>query len=137
MIRRHLLRRYAHLLLNADMQSTRVILAWGAILWSLMLFWPGDTFDRPTYTIMGHIASEEVWATAFGVQGVVMLWSLLYGYRNRITLMIDAVLGCLLWSTSCLCMLASVYPPPAAISAEITSAVASWWFLVRYSLKRA
>jgi hypothetical protein len=31
-------------------------------------------------------------------------------------------------------MLMSVYPPPAAISAEIAAAFASWWVLVRFSV---
>ena len=136
MTNRRLFRRYMYILFNADLQAVRIMLAWGAIFWSLMLFWPGNTFDRPTYHIMSHYASEAVWAAAFGVQGVVMMWSLLSGKHSKLTLISDAVLGCILWTASCLCMLASVYPPPAAISAEITSAVASWWVLVRYNLPR-
>jgi hypothetical protein len=134
MIPRNIKRRYLHILFQSDLEATRLLLSWGALFWALMLFWPGDTFGRPTYTIMGHYASEHVWATAFLLQGAVMMYSLLFGYKSRITLVVDAVLGCVLWTVSCLCMLASVYPPPAAISAEICAAVASWWVLVRYHL---
>jgi hypothetical protein len=134
MVPRKVTRRYLHILFQSDLEATRLMLAWGAVFWAVMLFWPGDTFSRPTYTIMGSYASEHVWAAAFLLQGVVMMYSLICGYKSRITLVVDAVLGCILWTVSCLCMLASVYPPPAAISAEICAAVASWWVLVRYHL---
>ena len=123
-----------HILFKSDLEATRLMLSWGALFWALMLFWPGNTFDRPTYTIMGHYAPEWTWASLFLVQGLVMMYSLLCGYKSRVTLVADAVLGCLLWTVSCMCMLASVYPPPAAISAEICASVASWWILVRYHL---
>ena len=134
MITRNIPRRYLHILFRSDLEATRLMLAWGAIFWAIMLIWPGDTFDRPTYTLMGRYASESIWATAFMVQGLIMMHSLLCGHKSRITLVADAVLGCILWTVSCMCMLASVYPPPAAISAEICAAVASWWILVRYHL---
>ena len=63
-----------------------------------------------------------------------MLWSLIYGYRSKALFVLDALLGAFLWSVSCWSMLLSVYPPPAAIAAELTSAVASWWMIVRYQI---
>ena len=128
--------RLRHLMFNIDMEGTRFTLSFAAIIWSIMLFWNGDTFDRPTYTYMAAIADELTWATLFGLQGICAFYSLLAEKKNRFLFNFDAVLGCLLWSGSCVAMLMSVYPPPAAISAEIAAAFASWWVLVRFSVDK-
>ena len=128
--------RLRHLMFDIDMEGTRFTLALAACLWSIMLFWSGDTFDRPTYIVMASIANELTWATLFGLQGICAFYSLLAEKKNRFLFNFDAVLGCLLWSGSCVAMLMSVYPPPAAISAEIAAAFASWWVLVRFSVDK-
>ena len=128
--------RLRHLMFGIDMEGTRFTLALAACLWSVMLFWSGDTFDRQTYSVMASIADELTWATLFGLQGICAFYSLLAEKKNRFLFNFDAVLGCLLWSGSCVAMLMSVYPPPAAISAEIAAAFASWWVLVRFSVDK-
>ena len=128
--------RLRHLMFAIDMEGTRFTLALAACLWSIMLFWSGDTFDRPTYTVMASIADELTWAALFGLQGICAFYSLLTEKKTRFLFNFDAVLGCLLWSGSCVAMLMSVYPPPAAISAEIAAAFASWWVLVRFSVDK-
>ena len=45
-------------LFDSDLVATRLTLALAELLWALMLFWPGDTFTRPTYTEMGQVAPE-------------------------------------------------------------------------------
>ena len=130
--RRNIRRRLNYLLWCSDLEATRFTLAMAALMWALLLFWPGETFSRPTYSLMGQMAPEWAWASLFGLQGTVMLYSLLTGWRNALVMVVDAVLGCALWSASCIAMLLSIYPPPAAISAEIAAAFASWWVLVRF-----
>lgn len=119
-----------------DMEGTRFTLTLAACLWSVMLFWSGDTFDRQTYSVMASIAGELTWATLFGLQGICAFYSLLAEKKNRFLFIFDAVLGCLLWSSSCIAMLMSVYPPPAAIGAEIAAAFSSWLVLVRFSVDK-
>lgn len=53
-------------LFDSDLIATRLALFLTEALWSIMLFWPGDTFARPTYSWMGAVAPEPVWALAFG-----------------------------------------------------------------------
>lgn len=118
--------------LEANMDALRLVLALSALMWACLLYLPGDTFSRPTYTIMSKLASENEWATAFMAQGAVMLWSLMRGTANKWLFILDAGLGCVLWTTSCVAMMFSVFPVPAAISAEIISAMASWWVMSRY-----
>lgn len=68
-----------------------------------------------------------------------MLYSLLWGYKARWSFVLDALLGCILWTGSTLaCFLAHyksiyTYQPPAAMSYEVIAAVFSWWHLVRYT----
>lgn len=121
----------------SDMIGVRFSLALGAILWGLMLFWPGETFDRPTYTLMSKFAPELAWASLFLVQGMYAMYDVLFpSEKSRTAMILDAALGCVLWTLSCICMLFSVYPPPAAIAGEISLALASWWNLVRFNYKR-
>lgn len=112
--------------------GTRVVLACGSLLWALMLFWPGDTFGRPTYTLMHRFASEWAWASLFLVNGLYSLYAITTDQRSKTALLVEGALGCALWSGSCICMLMSVYPPPAAIAGEISLAFAAWWHLVRF-----
>ena len=125
-------RRFSDILWGSDLLASRFFLAMASLTWAFLLFWPGDTFQRPTYTLMGKFATEWVWACLFLVQGGLALYSLLYKSRNKFLLLGDGILGCILWTGSCVAMLLSVYPPPAAISAEIIAAFMSWWILVRY-----
>lgn len=126
------LHRLKRIIFLESMDSLRVCLSVAALTWSALLYWPGDTFNRPTYDLMNYVAGELWWATAFLLQGVVMLLALLYDYRDRFVVLFDCVMGCVLWSACTVMMLLSVYPPPAAISAEIIMAFASWWVLVRF-----
>jgi len=95
-----------------------------------MLAAPDVTFNRSTYSIMAKIASEEVWAVAFGVHSLLLIVSLFV--RRHTILFFDVIFGSLLWTVAVICMLFAVYPPPAAISSEVSSAIASWWILLTY-----
>lgn len=119
---------------GSDLIASRFFVSLASIFWSFLLFWPGDTFARPTYTLMSKFANETTWAILFGLQGLAGLYSIIHKSRDKLLLVTDAVLGCMLWTGSCVAMLLSVYPPPAAISAEIVAAIMSWWILVRYPI---
>lgn len=124
------------ILLHADLTLLRLLIAMSSLFWSIMLFWPGDTFARPTYEYMSKIAKEEYWATAFAIHFTVSIVSLAFKQMRYLSVLGEGVLGSLIWTSSCLLMLLSVYPPPAAISAEIATALASWWIIVRYPIIR-
>jgi hypothetical protein len=91
---------------------------------------------------MAALAHENVWASLFLLQGCVMLYSLLWGYRSRLSFVVDALLGCVLWTVStAACFIAhyhaaTSYQPPAAMAYEVMGAMASWWCLVRYTFPR-
>lgn len=141
---RHPLKRLKYIMWYSDLEATRFSLAFGSLLWSMMLFWPGELFTpvRTTYHLMATIAPEHIWAALFALQGSVMVYSLLWGYRSQLSFVSDAVLGCLLWtSTTVACFLShfqtwATYQPPAAMSYEVMGMLASWWCLVRYTFPK-
>lgn len=130
------MRRLTHLFLHANVDPLRFFIAASSLLWAVLLFWPGDTFDRQTYALMRAVAPETAWAIAHLVHGSVAIYSVLSGHRSRAAWLADPILGCLLWSTSSAAMLLSVYPVPAAIAPQIVGALASWWLMVRYEVRR-
>ena len=144
MIKRNISSRLNFILWRSDLEATRLALAVGSLLWALLLFYPGELFTetRTTYRLMAQIALENVWGMAFLLQGVVMFYSLLWGTKSHLTYMADALLGCVLWTSStAACFIshyfyAPIYQPPAAMSYEVVAAVASWWCLVRYKFPK-
>lgn len=142
--RRNIPSRIGHIMWRSDLEATRLLLAFGSILWAVLLFWPGALFtpERTTYVVMAKLASEEVWGALFLLQGSVMVYSLLWGYKSRLSFIVDALLGCVLWTAStAACFIAhfhtfASYQPPAAMSYEVMGAIASWWCLVRYTIDR-
>jgi hypothetical protein len=118
-------------LFDSDLIATRLALFLAEALWAVMLFWPGDTFDRPTYSEMAKIAPELVWAVAFGVSASLQLCIVLYRQCNKTWAHIFAYWNAILWASSILLMFRGVYPPPAAIGGEVALAVSAVWIAVR------
>lgn len=117
---------------NKDTSVAQFFIGLASMFWAIMLFWPGDTFERQTYWLMAEMMVEHAWALFFLMNGFFMIimstrvWILNFWIEITWT-----TISCVLWSASCIAMLLAVYPPPAAISAEISLALAAWWVLVR------
>ena len=123
--------RVAAAIFDSDLIATRLLLAFAEFLWAVMLFWPGDTFGRPTYALMAALAPENVWACAFGVTSYLQLYIVLNGRQHTLWAHYFALWNSLLWSYVVGSMLLSVYPPPAAIAGEISLMTAAAWVWVR------
>lgn len=151
MIKRNIKARIWHLAFKSDLEGTRFTLALGALFISMGFFWPTKIFPtaeqiaagagRHTYALMAQMAPEWVWATAFLIQGAVMMFSLFTGYRSRFFMWLDAILGVVLWTAAIgACYLAYwrgfdmiwEYRPPAIMGGEVAAMLASWWVFVRY-----
>jgi hypothetical protein len=96
---------------------------------------------------MAAIANENLWAIAFLISGSVGMYSVVMNIRNYITLVFESILGSLLWSTSTIACFAAhwpqketflealaAYPPPAAMSGELTLTLGCFAVLMRYSV---
>lgn len=122
---------FSSAMFDTDMVSARLLLGLSEFTWAVLLLWPGDTFGRPTYQMMSEVMSEEYW-------GIVFLFSSLMqfgiiastNYHSR-EARYFAAYNAILWGFAVISMLKSVYPPPAAISAEIVMALASGWIWIR------
>ena len=118
-------------LFDSDLIATRLALFIAEALWAVMLFWPGDTFERPTYSAMGVVAPELVWACAFGISAVLQISIVVYQQCSRPWAHLFAAWNAALWLAAVVLMIAGVYPPPAAIGGEIALTVSAVWIAVR------
>ena len=118
-------------LFDSDLIATRLALFIAEALWAVMLFWPGSTFDRPTYSEMAKLAPELVWATAFGISAVLQISIVVYQQCGRAWAHLFAAWNASLWCASVVLMVKGVYPPPAAIGGEVALAVSALWIAIR------
>ena len=125
------LRNLSSALFDTDLISTRITLAMAEVLWALMLFWPGDTFVRPTYAIISGVMSETAWAFTFLISGILQIGIVLFNQYGRPWAQVFANWNAVLWVFVVGASLMSVYPPPAAIGGEIALACAAFWIWVR------
>lgn len=121
----------SHALFDTNLTAVRLSLALSELIWALMLLWAGDTFSRPTYLLMQHVMREEAWAVLFMISGVMQITIVAQeDYHSRFARYF-AGYNAALWVFVVVSMLLAVYPPPAAISAEVTSALFATWIWVR------
>ena len=121
----------SHTIFDTDLTGVRLGLAMSSFVWFALLAWPGETFGRPTYTIMSHVMSEEAWAFIFLTDAVAQMSIVLQEDFHSKFARYFAGFNATLWGFVVISMLLSVSPPAAAISAEIVSAVWAFWIWVR------
>lgn len=63
-------------MLHSDDAKIRWLMALSSLGWSLVLWMPWDTFDRPAYTLM-RWAPEWLWGLAFFLHGAGAIWRIL------------------------------------------------------------
>ena len=114
-------------LFKSDFVATRLILGMAELIWALMLFWPGNTFSRPTYTVMGEIAPELCWAVLFLFTAGIQYYIVAVKATQTKAAWYFSCWNALLWVTAVGSMLVSVYPPPAAIGGEFALMFAAVW----------
>lgn len=118
-------------LFDSDLVASRLALALAEMCWAAMLLWPGDTFDRPTYSMMGHVENEHTWAFAFFVTSVMQFSIVVQADYHGKFARYFAGWNAALWIFTVTSMLLSVHPPPAAIGGEIALMVTATWVWLR------
>ena len=121
-------------LFESDLVATRLSLALAELLWAVMLLWPGDTFIRPTYFMMSLVANEATWAFVFLFSGIYQVYLVAAQKVRTRQAELFAWFNAVVWCCTVGFMLASVYPPPAAIGGEVSLAVAALWIAIRPAL---
>lgn len=129
--RKVVLKTLTRILWDTDLIASRFTLAVGEFAWAVMLLWDGNSFDRPTYAHMALVMNEEIWGLVFVFSGVTQLSILLLNDFHSKFARYFAGWNSMLWSYTVWSMLASVYPPPAAIGGEIALALAALWIWIR------
>ena len=116
---------------DSDLIASRLTLFLAELLWALMLLWPGDTFDRPTYNLMSVVATEGTWAVLFLTSATLQMYIILSENFRSAFAHWFAGWNALIWVFVVASMIGSVYPPPAAIGGEISLAVLAVWIFIR------
>ena len=118
-------------LFESDLVATRLALAFAEMCWAIMLLWPGDTFGRPTYTVMAQIAPELCWAVAFFATSILQFTIVALDLCKTRAAWVFSGWNTALWLTSIVAMIVSVQPPPAAIGGEMALALSALWIFAR------
>ncbi len=116
---------------DSDLIGTRIILFMGELFWAIMLFWNGDTFDRPTYKHMAVIFTEELWGIIFLLSSITQLTIVLLNDMHSRFARYFAGWNAVLWMYVVFSMILSVYPPPAAIGGEVALTFGALWVWIR------
>jgi hypothetical protein len=122
------------LLTKFNCDGVRIFLIVSSYLWSVLLFMPGNTFDKETYYLMAKIADEHVWAIGFFVYALLGTLNL-ENLFDRKYIIVESIIGFLIWSTTAVCLYMSTSQAPAAAAPHIIGAFMSWWILIRAGLK--
>jgi hypothetical protein len=120
-----------HVIWSADLIGSRISLAIGEFFWAIMLLWYGDTFSRPTYAHMAVVMVEEWWGLMFLLSSMTQFYIVLSNKMHSTWAWYFAGWNFCLWGFTVWSMLASVYPPPAAIGGEMALALAAFWIWLR------
>ena len=126
-----MLRAFSSALWDTDLIASRMTLAFGEFCWAVMLLWPGESFDRPTYHHMATIMNENAWGLLFALSAGTQLTIILMDDMHSRFARYFACWNACLWLYTVWAMLASIYPPPAAIGGEIALATAAVWVWIR------
>lgn len=115
----------------SDLHGIRFTLGLAEALWAITLLWPGDTFGRPTYSVMAHVMTEDAWGFVFLLSSLTQFGILFKAdYHSKFaTYFAGWNLG--LWLYIVISMYLSVTPPPAAISGEAALVFAAGWIWIR------
>jgi len=131
MTRKQLQNAFTRMLWDADLIGSRATLALAEMLWAVMLWWPGDTFSRPTYTHIAVVMPEDAWGLVFALSSVTQLSIIVQNDFHSRFARYFAGWNFALWAFVVISMLLSVYPPPAAIAGEIALMFSAWWIWSR------
>jgi hypothetical protein len=132
-------RRIRFLWLCGDTRPATICVIMSGYLWAAMLAMPGDTIARPTYTHMRQmIPTDGGWAAAFAIVASLQLWRLfaLTTDRSKWWDFALKVSACFLYGFTAIACLTSISPIPAAMADNVVIAVAAWWDLYRWDVRR-
>jgi len=124
--------RVMSVLYDSDMVWSRLTLSCAEFIWGISLLWPGDTLERPAYSAMNILLSEQTWAIIFLITGTLQFLIMVYTKLHHSPIGVAfALYNSSLWWFVVVSMYISVYPPPAGISGELALAFASMWIFIR------
>ncbi len=123
------------LIAYSDTTPTRFMLGLAGACWSLLLFAPGDTFNRPVYRYMALLGPENIWAALWAVYSGLMFWRVFSSSKKPTWSIVVNTLGMMLyWCTTVSIYLTLTYPLPAALAVDVVLSLSAAWVLIRTNI---
>jgi len=119
------------LIWDTDLIGSRFLLAVAEGCWALLLWWPGDTFTRTTYTHMAEIMTEDLWGLVFAITATLQITIIFRNEFHDKFARWFATWNAALWMFTTSAMALSLYPPAAGLSGEIALTFVAWWIWAR------
>jgi len=111
--------------------SAKLVLYFGALIWTLFLALPGGMLERPFYHYMHALWSVSLWAVMFAIYGLFGFFRLAGETRIPVWLaLLHNSMGVVLWVGSTSLCAFSVWPPGGAMVGNFVFSIVSVFLLV-------
>ena len=124
--------------IKSDLKATRFFVSLSGMLMGLgLIYQPINIHDSPEYIFMLNIADVNIWGLLFILQSIVSVSSLLLSVKNIYTLLLDGVLGSILWTSSTTAYILGflhVFPGHSmslCVVSNIIITLMVWWSMIR------
>ena len=136
-----------HLAVEADLIGLRALVSMSSIAWGIM--WVVDVCNSNTfmthkytsYNLLETVMPDWLWATLFLLHGGVSMTGLLLKKSGLMYVLLDPLLGALLWTCSSsvilMVFILSMAYPPAMLVTHMLVSLCTLWILIRvpYALR--
>jgi hypothetical protein len=122
---------FSRALFDTELVMLRILLGISELFWSLLLFWPGDSFSQPYYSTISRYICETQLAIIFLVFALIQFFIIFTEKFHCKFSQGFAFLSAVLWCITIISVFISVYPPPSQIGGEIVLMFGAIWVWLR------
>jgi hypothetical protein len=122
---------FSRTLFDTELVMLRILLGVSELFWSILLFWPGDSFSKPYYSTISLYVDQTQLATIFMAFAFVQFYIIFTEKFHCKFSQIFACLSAVLWCAIISSVFLAVYPPPSQIGGEIALMFGAVWIWLR------
>lgn len=122
---------FSRTLFDTELVMLRILLGVSELFWSILLFWPGDSFSQPYYSTINQYISETQLAIIFILFAFTQFYVI---FTEKFHCKFSQGFACLsvvLWCVTISSVFLAVYPPPSQIGGEIALMFGAVWIWLR------
>lgn len=121
--------RFIEIVLHEQSTTTRFFFGWTTLGFASFFFF-SHTVHHPLseYQLMLRYAPDEVWATAFAINGIALIVGAWTNRYSSFQLFLEGTLGVIIWVSSAYCVVIT----QGAAGAHVMGGVIAFWVYIRY-----